>query len=62
MQHTTLIEQSTLQSVIGPMEKTVSIRAVCIVSTRHVTDLTDTVCVMTNMVNSVIEKYETIWF
>lgn len=44
------------------MEKTVSIRAVYIVPTRHVTDLTETVCVMTNMVNSVIEIDETIWF
>lgn len=34
------------------MEKTVNIRAVHIASTRHVTDSTETACVMTNMVNS----------
>lgn len=54
--------QSSFQSVIGPTKKTFSIYAVNNVSTRHVTDLTETVCVMTNMVNSVIRIGETIWF
>lgn len=34
------------------MEKIASIRAINIVSTRHVTDLTETVCVMANLVRS----------
>lgn len=34
------------------MEKIASIRAIYIVSTRHVTDLTETVCVMANLVRS----------
>lgn len=38
------------------MEKIASIRAVYIVSTRHVTGSTETVCVMANLVNSNIYK------
>lgn len=37
------------------MERIVSIRAVHTALTRHATDSTDTVCVMTDMVNSEIE-------
>ncbi|XP_065934203.1 uncharacterized protein [Magallana gigas] len=40
-----------LQNVLSPMEKIASIRAVYIVSTRHVTDLTETVGVMSNLEN-----------
>lgn len=40
----------TFKNVLSPMEKIVNIRAVYIVSTRHVKGLTETVCVMSNLV------------
>nr|XP_034321063.1 cell death abnormality protein 1-like [Crassostrea gigas] len=42
-------EHYVRKNVLSPMEKIVNIRAVYIASTRHVTDSTETVCVMTNM-------------
>lgn len=41
----------TFKNVLSPMEKIASIRAVYIASTRHVTGLTETVCVMSNLVS-----------